>query len=69
MTTSMKPSDFEEIYYPDGTCTNWYCGKPGVVLAYDDFSPEVAHWFCEQCWQEVNELVDFLDVVEDKRKG
>src|SRR5438309_4825351 len=32
-------ADFDYIYNPDGTCAARFdCGKPGVVLAYDDFS-------------------------------
>ncbi len=48
----MNRSDFDYIYNADGTCHLWYCGKPGVVLAYDEFSPEGALWFCSECWQE-----------------
>ena len=65
----MKRSDFDYIYNADGTCHLWYCGKPGVVLAYDEFSPEGALWFCSECWQEWEEADGFsmLIVVEDRR--
>jgi hypothetical protein len=60
---------FDYIFYPNRTCTYWWCGKPGVVLAYDSFSPECAHWFCESCWQEEEQSdIPFLDIVEDRRK-
>lgn len=58
---------FDTIYNSDRTCAGRYdCGKPGVVLAYDEFSPEVATWFCEDCWEDFN-IVPFLTIVEDKR--
>ena len=61
--------EFDYVFNADGTCTNWYCGRQGVVLAYDSFSPECAHWFCEECWQEYeDEDIPFLDIVEDKRQ-
>jgi hypothetical protein len=67
----MEKGDFEYIYHTDGTCTNWWCGKPGVILAYDDFSPEIAHWFCAGCWQDYEDdnLMVFLEVVEDHRES
>lgn len=68
---TLKASDFEYIYNADGTCgARWDCGKPGVVLAYDDFSPEVALWFCEECWQAESDCeFSFVNiVVEDRRR-
>ena len=63
-----KASDFAYIYNADGTCgARWDCGKPGVVLAYDDFSPEGATWFCEECWEDFQFPVPFLTIVEDRR--
>lgn len=59
-------TDFDCIYYPDGTCTLGFCGQPGVVLAYDDVCPEIAHWFCETCWEVFGKLPMLL-VVQDKR--
>ena len=44
----------------------WDCGEEGVVLAFDDFSPECAHWFCEFHWQEYKEI---FRLVEDHRKS
>lgn len=64
MSEKKTAKDFESIYHPDGTCTFWDCGKSGVVLVYDDFSPEVAHWLCEQHWPDYEEL--FI-IVEDRR--
>ncbi len=65
----MQRSDFEYIYHEDGRCTNWWCGKPGVVLAYDSFSPEIAHWFCTECWQQyLDDDIPFLEVIEDHRE-
>ena len=67
----MRKEDFEGIYNKDGTCGARYdCGKPDVVLAYDVFSPEVAMWFCEDCWEWINEDMpdDWLTIVEDKRE-
>jgi len=60
----MNASEFDYIFNADGTCTLWYCGKPGVVLAYDDFCPEVGHWFCDLHWPNFEEI---CIVVEDKR--
>lgn len=60
----MKADEFEYIYYPDGTCTMHDCDQPGVVLAYDSFSPEVGHWFCARHWPNFEEI---CIVVEDKR--
>jgi hypothetical protein len=66
--TPQRASDFEAIYYPDGTCTVFDgtadCRKPGVVLAYDVFSPEVGMWFCAKCWPDFEGL---CEIVEDKR--
>src|SRR5260221_6782700 len=63
--------DFDYIYNPDSTCAGRYdCGAPGVVLAYDEFSPEGATWFCSDCWEEIGGdpfLPSFLTIVEDKR--
>lgn len=70
MTTfPSKPSDFEAIYNADGTCTHWDCGKPGIVLAYDTFSPEVGHWFCAECWEEIEgDIVGVMfEIIEDRR--
>ncbi len=65
----MRRKQFDYIYNEDGSCTNWWCGKHGVVLAYDSFSPECAHWFCEDCWRDyLDDCIPFLDIVEDKRK-
>ena len=60
----MNASDFDFIFNDNGTCTLWDCGRPGVVLAYDDFSPEIGHWFCAQHWPQYEEI---CIVVEDKR--
>ena len=61
-------SDFDYIYNADGTCGARYdCGKPGVVLAYDDFNPETATWFCEDCWEELGIATPMFIIVEDKR--
>jgi hypothetical protein len=68
----MRKEDFEGIYHENGTCGARYdCGQAGVVLAYDIFSPEVATWFCAECWKWANEDMpaDFLTIVEDKREG
>ena len=62
---SKTARDFTLIYNADGTCTFWDCGRVGVVLAYDDFSPEVAHWFCAAHWPAYE---DIMLVVEDRRK-
>jgi hypothetical protein len=35
-------NSFDYIYNSDGTCHFWYCGRRGVILAYDDMSPEGA---------------------------
>lgn len=64
MGTQLSKSDFEFIYHANGTCTFQYCGKPGVVLAYDEFSPEAAHWLCVSCWEDYEGV---LTIVEDKR--
>ena len=56
--------DFEVVYWPGNICTLWDCGKQGSILAYDDFSPEFAHWFCSEHWPEYEEL---LIIVEDTR--
>jgi hypothetical protein len=63
-----QAGDFEAIYYPGGTCNIYPCGKPGVVLAYDDFSPEVGLWFCLDCWDDLGIATPMFTVVEDKRK-
>src|SRR5712691_10198814 len=63
-----QASDFEYIYNPDGTCHFWYCGKPGKLLVYDDFSPEGGLWFCEECWKDFQgDDADWLTIVEDRR--
>jgi len=63
--------NFDYIFNDDGTCgARWDCGKPGVILAYDDFSPESATWFCSDCWEEIDGdpfVPSFLTIVEDKR--
>lgn len=68
MSEQKSIADFETIYYPDGTCTHWWCSAQGVVLAYDSFSPECAHWFCAGCWydEELQEVQTF-DIVKDNR--
>jgi len=58
--------DFDYIFNADGTCNWWDCGKPGVVLAYDDFSPEFGMWFCAYHWQDYEDW-NILTIVEDKR--
>lgn len=64
----MKATDFDFINDADGTCHLWYCNTPGVVLAYDSFSPESALWFCAEHWHEYEgEGVDLLTIVEDTR--
>ncbi len=47
-----KIESFTYIYNRDGTCSMWDCGQSGVVLAWDSFSPEEAHWFCLRHWKE-----------------
>ena len=60
--------DFDYIYNDDGTCgARWDCGKPGVILAYDDFSPETATWFCGECWEDLGIATPMFTIVEDKR--
>ncbi|MGH9060484.1 MAG: hypothetical protein ACRDZY_13365, partial [Acidimicrobiales bacterium] len=61
--------DFDAIYHPGGLCTLWDCGRKGVVLAYDEFSPEVAHWFCEYHWDDGTEFPysSMMTIVEDRR--
>lgn len=49
-TDNMHSFDF--IYDPDGTCHYWACSQPGVVLAYDVFSPEGGFWFCTRHWED-----------------
>lgn len=62
-------SDFKYIWNPDGTCGAYFgCFKPGVVLAYDDFSPETATWFCGECWEDLGIAQPMLTIVEDKRQ-
>ena len=63
-----KPiTEFDYIYNADGTCgAHWACHKPGVVLAYDDFSPESATWFCDDCWQDFEDC-PWLVIAQDKR--
>ncbi len=70
ITFPTKAEDFEYIYNANGTCTIWYCGRQGVILAYDTFSPEVAHWFCQDCWDEMegDDLPAFMDIIEDRRQ-
>lgn len=63
----MDVQDFTCIHQPDGTCINWDCGKEGVILAYDDFSPECAYWFCAECWDNAPEYAVLLTIVEDRR--
>jgi len=62
------PTDFDYIYNADGTCHWWDCGKQGLVLAYDDFSPECGLWFCADHWSEYEDT-NILTIVEDKRHG
>jgi hypothetical protein len=64
MSTQPAKPNFEFIYQADGICTTWDCGKQGVTLAYDTFSPEVAHWFCPLHWPDYEGV---LTIVEDKR--
>lgn len=62
-----QKSDFEYIFSEDETCTYWWCGKPGVVLAYDTFSPEIAHWFCQSCWDAyLDDDMLFLTVIDHR---
>lgn len=65
----MNKEDFEYIIYPDSTCGICLERAPGVVLAYDEFSPEGATWFCAECWPYFEELeeLSLLVIVEDKR--
>ena len=64
-----KASDFEHIWNSDGTCgARWDCDKPGVILAYDDFSPETATWFCSDCWDDLGIATPMFTIVEDKRQ-
>ena len=67
----MTAEDFEYIYNADGSCGTWDCGAPGIILAYDDFSPGAATWFCEDCWNRYGDGYDeaaMLIIVEDKRE-
>src|SRR6266567_861889 len=70
MTTNppQHASDFESIYYPDGTCgvasSQGDCQQPGVVLGYDTFSPEIGTWFCAEHWPEFEHMIT---IVEDRR--
>jgi|SRR5450631_896553 len=65
MTTPKKTrADFAAIYNGDGTCHQWDCGKPGIVLAYDEFTPESACWFCDVHWSDYD-TTDELTVIED----
>lgn len=63
-----QESRFEAVYYPDGMCNIYPCDKPGVVLAYDDFSPEVGLWFCEEDWDDLGIVTPMFTIVEDKRQ-
>jgi hypothetical protein len=68
MAKPLTRADFEIIYNRNRTCTNWYCGQRGAILAYDDFSPEFAHWFCEDCWDEMDEMEQIIfNIVENHR--
>ena len=61
-------ADFGAIYHEDNTCHQWDCRKPGVVLAYDEFTPESACWFCERHWSiEEDDDFDDLVIIEDLR--
>ena len=63
-------NSFEYIFNADGTCgARFDCSNPGVILAYDEFNPETATWFCEECWQEEEDsLYNFCtEIVEDRR--
>ncbi len=65
----LKASDFDCIYNSDGTCHHWDCGHPGVVLAFDSFSPECALWFCSEHWKLYEQDdIEYLTVVQDKRR-
>lgn len=58
---------FDYIYHENKTCGARYdCGLPGVVLAYDEFSPECATWFCKNCWEYFS-VIPFLAIAEDRR--
>jgi hypothetical protein len=58
---------FAHIYNADGTCHAANCGAPGLILAYDDFSPEIAQWFCGMHWSDCRGK-ELLTVAEDRRK-
>lgn len=58
---------FEHIYNEDGTCHAFDCIAPGLILAYDEFSPEIAQWFCGMHWSS-SEGAELLTVAEDRRK-
>lgn len=62
-------SDFDYIYYPDGTCGVCDSRKSGVVLAYDEFSPEGATWFCDDCWEDLGIVQPMFMIVEDRRRN
>ncbi len=70
MTTNppQHASDFEAIYYPDGSCgvasSQGDCHQPGVVLGYDTFSPEIGIWFCSKHWPEFEQMIT---IVKDRR--
>ena len=60
-------ADFDFISNPDGSCHFWFCTNQGVVLIYDDFSPEFGIWLCEECFRDYEEL-PFYVIVKDKRE-
>lgn len=65
MARRRKPESFQRVYNHDGTCSMWNCGKEGVVLAYIDYAPEIAEWFCVKHWKEYS---DIFVKVEDRRE-
>jgi hypothetical protein len=67
MNIKQSAGDFEAVYYPDGTCNIYPCGCPGVILAYDTFCPEVALWFCAECWNDLGIATPMFTIVQDKR--
>ncbi len=58
---------FEHVYNADGTCHAFNCDAPGLILAYDEFSPEIAQWFCGMHWSDCTGK-ELLTVAEDLRK-
>jgi hypothetical protein len=64
--TSMRiEKEYEYEYDADGRCHVWHCSQPGIVLASDPFSPEIALWFCEDHLDA--DVLGMYTILEDKR--